>query len=180
MNDKRNYAALKRTHVIEVAGGEIEIPKTGSISLIEDLTSSTVLSPFVKRLGDLQVAGGKIDGATIRAELAEVAQENGLSGAGLVTALPSILRGFIDKLIVDRAIVESEDHRETLRDWVGTFNEQDLFVCIGGYLKVNLPTAYGPFARAGEALLVQRAPNSASVESGASSTNAESEVAKAG
>lgn len=178
MNDKRNYAALKRTAIIEVDGGEIEIPKTGSIKLLEKLTRSALLEPFVRRLGDLQVAG-KVDNATIKAELLKVAEENGLSGADLVTSLPQILRDAVDELIVADAIVENEAHRGALREWVGTFNELDLYFCIGGFLKVNMPVAYGPFARAGEALFAPKAPSSAPVESSESSSNDASASAKA-
>lgn len=179
MNDKRNYAALKRTAIIEVDGGEIEIPKTGSIKLLEKLTRSALLEPFVRKLGELQVGGAKIDNATVKAELAKVAAEQGLSGADLVTSLPKILRDVVDELIVADAIVESEEHRATLRGWVEDFNEQELFVCVAGFLKTNVPTAYGPFVRMGGALLVQNPQSSAPVESSESSSIDASANAKA-
>lgn len=179
MTSKRNYAALKQTLVFEVAGSEIEIRKTGSIALIEKLTKSPILEPFVAKLGDMQIAGRKVGGEEIKAEFAAVAHANGLSGADLVLRLPKILRDLVDDLIVDSAVVEDEAQREALRELVGEFNEQDLFFCIAAFLKLNFPSAYGPFARMGEALLAPRPHSSESVENVASSTTDGSELAKA-
>lgn len=179
MTDKRNYLALKRTAIIEVDGGEIEIPKTGTIALIEKLTRSPILEPFVAKLGDLQISGKNLGREDVKTELAAVAQANGLSGADLVLRLPQILRDLVDTLVVDSAVVADEAQRAGLRDWVGTFNEQDLYLCIAGFLKLNFPSAYGPFVNLGGALLVRNPPSSAPVESSESFSNDASASAKA-
>jgi hypothetical protein len=168
MHEKRSYAALRRTAVFEVAGVEIEIAKIGSIALVERVSKNPVFAPFIEKLGSKQVGGGKTPGADdVKKAFKEAAAASGLSGKDIIMSLPRILGALVDDLIVGTAVVESEEQRKDLSGLVATFDEQELFLSIAPFLKLNMPTAYGPFVAFVEPILVGKATASAPVEKSA-------------
>lgn len=168
MNEKRSYAALRRTAVFEVAGVEIEIAKIGSIKLVEKVSRNPVFADLIERLGSKQIGGGKTPGSDdVKKAFKEAAAASGLTGKDIILALPGILASLVDDLIVGTAVVESERQRKDLSELVATFDEQELFLSIAPFLKLNMPTAYGPFVQFAEPILLGKPTAGGAVEKSA-------------
>lgn len=145
MAGNRNYAALIPSAIFEVRGAEIEIKKIGSRAALRKLSRHPALAPFVEQIGDQQVEKGNVSKEALKGTFDSLAASRG--GFALVQDLIDAVNQVVTDLIADDAVVETEEQREGLRAMVETFDFNEDLDCLGAWVKLNLPQAYGPFTR---------------------------------